>query len=198
MDYLVYILMCVFLIVGVYQFYFWTQDHAKRKPRSLETSWDKKFTLKPKWTWIYSGLYYPVIILIIFSVDGMREFNYTTMSFFVLLFMQMAFFYFYPVATPNSWRENIQGDRYSTALLKLVHRFDKQTNCFPSMHVSVATLTALHLMSNNPAMGLWPLSFPVLIALSALYTKQHYVMDLLPGALLGWMAFQTYGVMYVV
>jgi len=196
MDYLVYIMMCIFLIIGVYQFYFWTQNHAKKSPRSLETSLDRKFKLKPKWTWVYSGLYYPVIILIIFSVNDMREFNYTAMSFFFLLFMQMAFFYFYPVATPASWRENIQGDRYSVGLLKLVHSFDKSSNCFPSMHVSVATLTALHLMNNSPQLGAWPLSFPILIGLSALYTKQHYIADLLPGAALGWMAFQVYGFVY--
>lgn len=197
MDLAVYILMCIFLIIGVYQFYFFTQNHGKRQPKSLETFLDKKFHLKPKWTWIYSGLYYPVIILIIFSVDDMRAFNYTAMSYFILLFMQMAFFYFYPVATPASWRENIQGDRYSVWLLKLVHRFDKSSNCFPSMHVSVATLTALHLMNNTPSLGTWPILFPVLIALSALYTKQHYVADLLPGAALGWCAFQIFSVMYI-
>ncbi len=197
MDYLVYILMCLFLIVGVYQFYFWTQNHNKRPVKSLETSLDKRFKLKPKWTWIYSGLYYPVIVLIIFSVGDMREFNYTAMNFFFLLFMQMGFFYFFPVATPSSWRENIIGDKYSVGLLKLVHSIDKSSNCFPSMHVSVATLTALHLMTNLPVLGLWPLLFPILIAFSALYTKQHYVADLIPGALLGWFAFHIHLLMYL-
>ena len=98
MDYFVYVLMCLFLIVGVYQFYFWTQNNNKRTVRSLEISFDRKFKLKPKWVWIYSGLYYPIIVFIIFSVSDMREFNYTAMNFFFLLFFQMLFFYYFPVA----------------------------------------------------------------------------------------------------
>ena len=83
--------MCIFLITGVYQFYFWTQNHPIKKPRSLECKLDDKFTLKPRWVWIYSGLYYPLIILVVATVDGMREFNYMAMSYFLLLFMQMFF-----------------------------------------------------------------------------------------------------------
>jgi membrane-associated phospholipid phosphatase len=51
------------------------------------------------------------------------------------------------------------------------------------MHVSVAMLTAMHIA---PHAGPAAFAFPVLIALSCIFTKQHYVLDLLAGALLGW------------
>jgi len=196
MDYVVYVMMTVFLIIGVYQFYFWTQDHGFRESRTLESPWDRYFTLKPAWIWIYSGLYYPMIVLIIVTVSDMRHYNYTAMSFFILLFMQMFFFLVFPVKTPDAWRE-ISGNTLSVKFIRLVQRYDQTSNCFPSMHVSVATLTALHMMNNAPAWGYWPVLFPFLIALSALYTKQHYLADLLPGALLGWLAFQIYLFMYI-
>jgi len=196
MDYVVYVMMTVFLIIGVYQFYFWTQDHGFRESRTLESPWDRYITLKPAWIWIYSGLYYPMIVLIIVTVSDMRHYNYTAMSFFILLFMQMFFFLVFPVKTPDAWRE-ISGNTLSVKFIRLVQRYDQTSNCFPSMHVSVATLTALHMMNNAPAWGYWPVLFPLLIALSALYTKQHYLADLLPGALLGWLAFQIYLFMYV-
>jgi len=192
MDIIVCFVMCVFLIIGVYQFYFWTQNHPIREARSLESKFDARFSLKPRWVWIYSGLYYPVIVFVVLTVDGMREFNYITMSYFFLLFMQMTFFMLFPVATPASWREEVVGNSLSMKMLRLVQSFDKPTNCFPSMHVSVATLTALHLMAGSATLGYWPLLFPLLIAMSALYTKQHYVADLLPGALLGWLSFSAY------
>jgi len=47
----------------------------------------------------------------------------------------------------------------------------------------VATLTALHVA---PHAGPTAFAFPVLIALSCIFTKQHYVLDLPAGALLGW------------
>ena len=197
MDYLVYILMCIFLIVGVYQFYFWTQNHPIKQSRSLECKLDTFFKLKPRWVWIYSGLYYPLIILVVITADGMREFNYMAMSYFILLFMQMACFLFFPVATPAEWRERVSGDSRSGRMLKLVQYFDKPDNCFPSMHVSVAMLSAMHFMMSPLNLGYWPLLFPILIALSALYTKQHYIADLIPGAALGWLAYQIYIGMYV-
>jgi membrane-associated phospholipid phosphatase len=70
-----------------------------------------------------------------------------------------------------------------------VQRFDARSNSFPSMHVSVAVLTAFHL---QPHLGLLALAFPGLIALSCLFTKQHYFLDLPAGALLGWFTFSSY------
>jgi membrane-associated phospholipid phosphatase len=35
-------------------------------------------------------------------------------------------------------------------------------------------------------------AFPVLIAFSCLFTKQHYVIDMPSGALLGWCSFGVY------
>jgi len=197
MDYVVYLLMCVFLIVGVYQFYFWTQNHPIRKSRSLELKIDSAFKLKPLWVWVYSGLYYPLIILVVVTVDGMREFNYMATSYFILLFMQMGFFLLFPVATPAHWRDSIKGNSKSVRMLKLVQSFDKSSNCFPSMHVSIAMLSAMHFMNSTLELAYWPLLFPFLIALSALYTKQHYIADLLPGAFLGWIAFKVYLIMYL-
>ena len=196
MDYIVYLFMCVFLIVGVYQFYFWTQNHPIKKSRSLECKLDQNFTLRPRWVWIYSGLYYPLIILVVATVDGMREFNYMAMSYFILLFMQMFFFMVFPVETPKQWRDNVTGESKSSRMLRLVQSFDKSSNCFPSMPVSVAMLSAMHFLASSLNLGYWPLLFPLLIALSALYTKQHFIADLMPGALLGWFAFKIHLLMY--
>ena len=57
------------------------------------------------------------------------------------------------------------------------------------MHVSVAMLTAMHSVAT---LGPLAFLFPVLIALSCVFTKQHYLIDLPFGAALGWIAFQAY------
>jgi membrane-associated phospholipid phosphatase len=57
------------------------------------------------------------------------------------------------------------------------------------MHTSVATLTAIHLY---PSLGSWAWLFPVLIGLSCLFTKQHYVVDVPAGAVLGWVTFEVF------
>jgi membrane-associated phospholipid phosphatase len=67
----------------------------------------------------------------------------------------------------------------------MVWSFDKLRNSLPSMHVSVAMMVDLTIGANWPIAGYVGALFPLLIATSALKTKQHYVVDVIPGALLG-------------
>ncbi|HSF01707.1 MAG TPA: phosphatase PAP2 family protein, partial [Solirubrobacterales bacterium] len=107
----------------------------------------------------------------------------------VLLAFQMAFFVAFPVVTPEHWRAINRRKSLSERFLGLVHRFDARSNSFPSMHTSVAMLTALHLHAN---LGDLAFTFPVMIALSCLFTKQHYLIDIPSGAGLGWLAYQVH------
>ena len=182
-DYFIDLILSVMLIIGVYQFYFWCQRHHHGTPRELRSLLDESVPYRPRWVWVYSGLYYPLILYLNLVMHSPREFTHIAMSYLLLLCIQMVFFVYVPVTTPAHWRALNQQRGVSERLLTLVQRFDARSNSFPSMHVSVATLTALHL---QPHLGAVSLGFPALIALSCLYTKQHYVIDLPPGALLGW------------
>lgn len=192
-DLLIQLVISVFLIVGVYQFYFWCQRHHAAEPRELRLPLDDAIPYRPRWVWIYSFLYYPVIVLINLAVESPRHFLYVAISFVLLLGFQMAFFIFFPVATPAEWRAAPSGRGRSVRFLEFVQKFDARSNSFPSMHTSVATLTALHLL---PFVGLPVFAFPVLIAASCLFTKQHYVVDLPAGALLGWFTFGLFRMIY--
>ena len=55
--------MTVVLIVGGYQFYFWAQRRRWFAARCLETRFDAHIAYDPRWVWVYSGLYYPMIII---------------------------------------------------------------------------------------------------------------------------------------
>ena len=188
-DHIIQLTMSVFLIFGVYQFYFWCQRQEFVAPRSFTIRVDEVMPFWPSWVWVYSFLYYPAIVYLNWVVRSPRHFNHLAFSFFVLLFMQMAFFLFLPIETPIHWREMAEGPGASRWFLRFVQKFDAPTNCFPSMHVSVATLTALHA---QPTLGHWAFAFPILIAISAIFTKQHYMFDLPFGALLGWGAFRIF------
>jgi membrane-associated phospholipid phosphatase len=98
-----------------------------------------------------------------------------------------------PVATPGEWRTRNPGRGRSERFLAFVQSYDASSNSFPSMHTSVAMLTALHLV---PHLGGWAYTFPALIALSCLFTKQHYLLDLPAGAALGWLVFQFFRLAY--
>src|SRR5262245_8959716 len=188
-DYLIHLALSIIMIVGIYQFYFWCQRHQFVKPRELRLSIDDWIPYRPHWVWIYSFFYYPVILYVNWILESPGQFTHIAASYVLLLFLQMAFFVLFPVVTPASWRSPKERRALSERFLAFVQRFDAASNSFPSMHVSVAMLTALHLY---PSFGVWVLAFPILIAFSCLFTKQHYVVDLPAGAALGWVTFHAY------
>jgi membrane-associated phospholipid phosphatase len=176
-DIAIDITLSIFLIFGVYQFYFWTQRNC-RAPIGLRIRFDDMIPFWPTWTWVYSGLYYPVIIYLNFQMGSVREFTHAATSFIILLFLQMACFLALPVALPDSWRDYDKKKNLTHRFLALVQAYDKPTNCFPSMHTSVAVLSAFYLL---PIVGPWAWGFPALIMISCLFTKQHYIVDLPAG-----------------
>ena len=188
-DYMIHLLMTLFLIFGVYQFYFWCQRQRLRPAIQFSTKVDDMIPFWPAWAWVYSFLYYPAIIYLNWVVGSPRHFNHLAMSFFVLLGMQMTFFLLFPVETPERWRNLSQGEGLSKRFLRYVQKFDAPSNCFPSMHVSVAMLTALHAKAS---LGPVAFAFPILISISCLFTKQHYIVDLPFGIVIGWVAFKTF------
>ena len=188
-DYAVNLVLSVFLIVGVYQFYFWCQRNHLTAPRELRLRLDDWIPYWPSWVWIYSCIYYPLILYLNFVMESPRHFTHVAMSYVLLLGLQMAFFVLFPVTTPEHWRSFNRQRTLSERFLALVQRFDARSNSFPSMHVSVAMLTSLHLL---PQLGVLAFAFPLLIALSCLFTKQHYLLDLPAGAALGWVVHGLY------
>ena len=195
-GYIANFLIAVILIVGGYQFYFLVQRRHLRTPIELQMSIDGLIPFRPGWVWIYSGLYYPVILLLVFTTSSFAQFNYTAFSFITLLAMQIIVFYAFPVKIPKEWRNYDPTKSLSTRFLAIVHSYDGLPNSIPSMHVSVSMLAALHLFDHlSPALGRYAFIsflFPILISVSALFTKQHYVIDILPGAFLGYVNYHIF------
>ncbi|WP_024302651.1 phosphatase PAP2 family protein [Pseudogulbenkiania sp. MAI-1] len=177
------------LIVGAYQFYFWCQRNPLFEPRQLASPLDERIPYLPQWVWIYSLLYYPAILYVNVVLQSAEQFTRVAFSYLALLALQMTFFVLLPVRTPPHWRMANAAGSWSERFLALVQRYDAESNSFPSMHTSVAMLTALHLV---PELGLTAFAFPALIGLSCLFTKQHYLVDIPAGAALGWFSYALY------
>lgn len=193
------IVLSLVLIVGGYQFYFLPQKYS-RKPIVLRPfSLDERIPFKPGWVWIYSGLYYPIILIMVFTLDSVTSFCRTAFNFLILLMMHIVLSFLFPVRTPPAWRDFNTNENISTKFLSFVHHFDKSGNCFPSMHVAVAVLTSIYLQQNMSlyvgAYSYFSYSFVVAIAISVLFTKQHYIVDVPAGIALGCASFAVYNIM---
>lgn len=188
-DYFINLVLSGVLIVGAYQFYFWCQRNAPFEARELGSFVDDLIPYVPHWVWVYSLLYYPAILYVNLVLKSPEQFTQVASSYMLLLALQVACFLVFPVRTPQRWRVPPQPRALSERFLAFVQRFDAPSNSFPSMHTSVAMLTALHLYDRH---GMATFAFPALIGLSCLFTKQHYVVDIPAGAALGWFAHELH------
>ena len=143
-DAVVACILAALLIVGGYQIYFLPQRWPLKAPRSLLISIDNKIPFWPQWAWVYSFLYYPLILSPILTIGSFRQYAYTAFNFALLLFAQVGIAYALPVKTPDHWRAYDLTATPSRTIPGLVQSIDRGGNCFPSMHVSVHIGDAAH------------------------------------------------------
>ena len=77
-------------------------------------------------------------------------------------------------------------------LLNGLYRVDGPTNLFPSLHVATAFLFAWGITLERPHWKLWMNGWAIAIALSTLFTRQHYFVDVLGGGVVAWVAWQFF------
>ena len=184
------------VIVGYYQVYFLPQKHRLLKARSFETKLDSLIKYNPRWVWMYSGLYYPAILIIGFCVPSWVQLVYVIMSAGALLLLHCTIFFLMPVQVPIHWRKpNNPG--LSQKALNFVQGIDDRCNSFPSMHVGVAMLIDLYIHKFVPEVYPLGMLVPIIIAISALKTKQHFVVDILPGVITGYSVFKLWEYLFI-
>jgi membrane-associated phospholipid phosphatase len=84
-------------------------------------------------------------------------------------------------------------------MIHLFQRVCKPHGNFPSMHVALSVpAVGACFMAGGPLLGSLTLVWAILVALSTLFTKQHYILDVLAGLLGGVLIFVlTYWFMIV-
>lgn len=80
-------------------------------------------------------------------------------------------------------RPEISGTGLFHRILRFIYKTDHDTNAFPSGHVFVTLICAYYVSLGRPEMALAAWTIAVSIVLSTLFTKQHYVVDIVGGTL---------------
>jgi membrane-associated phospholipid phosphatase len=93
----------------------------------------------------------------------------------------------YPTVAPRP--AVIVGDGFAAWSLRLQYELDWPYNCFPSLHVAHSFVSALTCYRVHKGVGLAAVLWASLIGVSTLFTKQHYVVDVVGGTLIACAAY---------
>lgn len=102
-----------------------------------------------------------------------------------------AFFIWYPTTIV---RPEIAGEGLCQFFLRLVYAVDSPVNLFPSLHVAMSWLCwrPLGLVGDAPRwLKVSSFVFVVLVMFSTVFTKQHFIIDVPAGAVLGELSYQV-------
>lgn len=172
------------------------------QPQLLDmTEFDRAVPFMPWTIFIYMSEYvFFVIAYFLIRADLNR--NKYVWSFLGLSFLAMPVFVFYPTTYPRA-DFPIPADTAWPAywLFTLFRVIDDPSNTFPSMHVCCCFMTALAFREKQESRKLYVtfMIWAILIAVSTLTTKQHYLIDVIAGTILAYIAywFFFYKVKYV-
>ncbi len=172
------------LVLGGYQMYFWPQKnhHVHKKKYLTPTSLDEWLPAVPELFWIYSPLYY---VFFSIAILCLKNLNSTAMHSWIMLMHSSFWFVYFPTGIKKEFREQIRSvktDRLTKFIMDLVHTHDSEDNACPSMHCAFAVFLACITYPYYPVLSI---VFPLVVAISCLLTKQHLLIDIIPGFLLG-------------
>jgi membrane-associated phospholipid phosphatase len=133
------------------------------------------------WTiWIYASqlLFLCACYFGVDSAAAISRMVYTTSLASLLAF---CVFLIYPIEFP---RGAIENNGAADSAFRFLYSIDSAANCFPSLHVALAWLSALGLKDERKKAGSLAMAWAALITISTLTTKQHYFVDLAGGGAL--------------
>jgi membrane-associated phospholipid phosphatase len=148
-----------------------------------ELALDRAVPLVPAWALAYGALYLALIVLPALLVREEELQRRTVRAYlFIWLTAYLFFFVIYPTEAPRP--ERVVGDGFAVWGLATLYGADPPRNCFPSLHVAHSFVSALACRRVHPKIGRLALVSAALVAASTLFTKQHYVVDVIGGVAL--------------
>ncbi len=119
--------------------------------------------------------------LVLFLLFRVRAYRSAALSMTLVFAVSYAFYFFLQSYIE---RPALTGDDTFSRMIRDVYAGDQPYNDFPSLHASLSTLVAVHWLRLDRRVGIVVAVWAALILLSTVFVKQHYVADMVAGALL--------------
>jgi membrane-associated phospholipid phosphatase len=154
------------------------------------TALDRMVPLPPAWSVIYlSYLLCPFLPMLMLRQE--EQIRRTFLAWLLVWVAGYVCFLVYPTVASRPVDAAI-GEGFFAWFLRGIYDADPPRNCFPSLHVATPFVAALSCYRVHPGVGLAAGLWAGLIALSTLFTKQHYVADVMAGMGLAGVAYVVF------
>lgn len=154
-----------------------------------ELALDRMIALQPAWAPVYLSYFlFPFLPMLIMRQEELIR--RTFLAWLMVWIVGYACFLVYPTTLPRPAGE--MGKGFFAWFLQSVYDGDPPRNCFPSLHVATPFVAALSCWRVHRGVGFAAGLWASLIAASTVFTKQHYVADVIAGITLagaGWALF---------
>jgi membrane-associated phospholipid phosphatase len=154
-----------------------------------ELALDRALSLSAPWSIVYGSLFCAAI-LPVFVVHQQELIRRTILAFISIWLFADICFLVYPTVGPRN--PKVVGDDFFVWALRVIYDSDHRYNCLPSLHVAQCFLAAFVCYRVHRGVGAVAGVWASLVGLSTLYTKQHYVLDVVTGALLAYVAYLAF------
>lgn len=179
----VLILVCLFLWIFLY--FFINDISVNRNVHVLPTIIEDKIPLVASFVFIYLSCYL-LVFMPIFFLKNLLKFKKAVYSYLIVIIISAAVFLIYPI---KIIRPEIIVKDLSTYALSVLYAVDKPYNTLPSLHVALSFLSSFIVFNENKKYGSLFIVWAFLVAIAALFIKQHYILDVIIGALTAFAVF---------
>ena len=155
-----------------------------------EVALDRLIPLQPAWALVYGSLYLFLIALPVFVVRQKEQIQRTVLAYLAVWITAFVIFLLYPTKAPRP--ADVIGEGFGVWGLRLLYGMDPPYNCFPSIHVAHSFVSALTCYRVHRRVGIGAGLCASLVSVSTLFTKQHYVLDVVAGIFLACVAYVVF------
>ncbi len=142
--------------------------------------------LQPAWALVYASQWV-FSFLPVFIVRGAPLRRRAVLAYLTMVSVAYAGFLLYPTVAPRP--SQVAGDGFFAWSLRGVYGIDPPYNCFPSLHVAYSSLAALVAYHVHRGVGRAAVLWAAIISVSTLFTRQHYVVDIVAGVAIAYAAY---------
>ncbi|MFZ3130625.1 MAG: phosphatase PAP2 family protein [Desulfosporosinus sp.] len=161
-------------------------NHSNEHVYMLVTVFDKSIPFKPLFIVPYIAWFGLIFVaLILFMSQDFKLYIFSIISIILGLLISFIIFSLFQTTVP---RPEILGNNISSQLTRFIYTVDNPFNAFPSIHVLTSCIIFLgcqHTKGHFPKISLVLQGETILVILATLFLKQHTLLDVLGGLLLG-------------